>query len=327
MPGRKSYLKFALQTNPQKSIMKGETDRVAKKRYDSKDRQKINRKYKDRLFRFIFQDKADLLELYNAINGTDYQNTEDLKITTLEDVLYLGMKNDLSFLLSASMNLYEHQSTWNENMPLRGLLYFAELYQNYLEENGYRLTGTGRRLPLPFPRYVVFYNGTKEEPDQTQLLLSDSFPKQDSGKLPCLECRAEILNINRGHNQAIMNHCRRLKEYSEFIEEIRQNLNKGLRLEDAVELGIDACIKRGILADILTKSKTEVRKMLLTEYDEKAEREYLQKEALEIGLEEGEDRVNRLNALLLKQNRMADIERAIKDREYQKKLFQELGIQ
>ena len=286
MPGRKSYLKFALQTNPQKSIMKGETDRVAEKRYDFKDRQKINRKYKDRLFRFVFQNKQDLLELYNAINGTDYQHTEDLKITTLEDVLYLGMKNDLSFLLSASMNLYEHQSTWNENMPLRGLLYFAELYQNYLEENGYRLTGTGRRLP-------------------------------------CLECRAEILNINRGHNQAIMNHCRRLKEYSEFIEEIRQNLNKGLRLEDAVELGIDACIKQGILADILTKSKTEVRKMLLTEYDEKAEREYLQKEALE----EGEDRVNRLIALLLKQNRMADIKRAVKDREYQKKLFQELGIQ
>lgn len=327
MSGRKPYLSFALQTDPQKSIMKGETDRVAEKRYDFKDRQKINRKYKDRLFRFVFQDKQDLLELYNAINGTDYQHTEDLKITTLEDVLYLGMKNDLSFLLGASMNLYEHQSTWNENMPLRGLLYFAELYQNYLEENGYRLTGTGRRLPLPFPRYVVFYNGTKEEPDQTQLLLSDAFPKQDSGKLPCLECRAEILNINRGHNQAIMNHCRRLKEYSEFIEEIRQNLNKGLGLEGAVELGIDACIKRGILADILTKSKTEVRKMLLTEYDEKAEREYLQKEALEIGLEEGEDRVNRLISLLLKQNRMADIERAVKDREYQKKLFQELGIQ
>ena len=242
MSGRKPCRSFAWQTDPQKSIMKGETDRVSEKRYDFKDRQKINRKYKDRLFRFVFQDKQDLLELYNAINGTDYQNTEDLKITTLEDVLYLGMKNDLSFLLGASMNLYEHQSTWNENMPLRGLLYFAELYQNYLEENGYRLTGTGRRLPLPFPRYVVFYNGTKEEPDQTQLLLSDAFPKQDSGKLPCLECRAEILNINRGHNQAIMNHCRRLKEYSEFIEEIRQNLNKGLGLEDAVELGIDACI-------------------------------------------------------------------------------------
>ena len=259
---------------------------MSNKRYKIKTAQKINRKYKDRLFRFVFRDKKDLLELYNAINGTDYHNTEELEVNTLEDVLYLGMKNDMSFLLDTSMSLYEHQSTWNENMPLRGLLYFAELYQRYLEENGYRLTGTGRRLPLPFPRYVVFYNGTKEEPDQTQLLLSDSF-KGVEGEVPSLECRAVVLNINYGHNQAIMERCRRLKDYSEFIEEIRRNLRAGMVLEDAVEQGINACMERGILSDILSKSKMEVRKMLLTEYDERAEREYLRKEAIEIGLEEG----------------------------------------
>ena len=267
--------------------MKGETNRVKRKRYKFRTAQRINRKYKDRLFRFVFQDKKDLLELYNAINGTDYQDAEMLEINTLEDVLYLGMKNDLSFLLCDTMNLYEHQSTWNENMPLRGLLYFAELYQRYLEENGYRLTGTGRRLPLPFPRYVVFYNGTKEEPDQMQLLLSDSFQSQGKDELPSLECRAVVLNINYGHNQAIMERCRRLKDYSEFIEEIRRNLRAGMVLEDAVEQGIEACMNRGILEDILRKSKMEVRKMLLTEYDEKAEREYLRKEAIEMGLEEG----------------------------------------
>ena len=166
-------------------------------------------------------------------------------------------------------------------------MYFAELYQRYLEENGYRLTGTGRRLPLPFPRYVVFYNGTKEEPDQIQLLLSDSFQSQGKDELPSLECRAVVLNINYGHNQAIMERCRRLKDYSEFIEEIRRNLRAGMVLEDAVEQGIEACMNRGILEDILRKSKMEVRKMLLTEYDEKAEREYLRKEAIEMGLEEG----------------------------------------
>ena len=259
---------------------------MSNKRYKIKTAQKINRKYKDRLFRFVFRDKKDLLELYNAINGTDYHDAEELEVNTLEDVLYLGMKNDMSFLLDTSMSLYEHQSTWNENMPLRGLLYFAELYQRYLEENGYRLTGTGRRLPLPFPRYVVFYNGTKEEPDQTQLLLSDSF-KGVEGEVPSLECRAVVLNINYGHNQAIMERCRRLKDYSEFIEEIRRNLRAGMVLEDAVEQGINACMERGILSDILSKSKMEVRKMLLTEYDERAEREYLRKEAIEIGLEEG----------------------------------------
>lgn len=275
-----------LQDGYGKRIMKGETNRVSDKRYKIKTAQKINRKYKDRLFRFVFRDKKDLLELYNAINGTDYHDAEELEVNTLEDVLYLGMKNDMSFLLDTSMSLYEHQSTWNENMPLRGLLYFAELYQRYLEENGYRLTGTGRRLPLPFPRYVVFYNGTKEEPDQTQLLLSDSF-KGGEGEVPSLECRAVVLNINYGHNQAIMERCRRLKDYSEFIEEIRRNLRAGMVLEDAVGQGINACMERGILSDILSKSKMEVRKMLLTEYDERAEREYLRKEAIEIGLEEG----------------------------------------
>ena len=300
---------------------------MAKKRYHSKHAQKINRSYKDSLFRFVFAEKKDLLELYNAINGSHYENTEDLEVNTLEDVLYLGVKNDLSFLLGSSMNLYEHQSTWNENMPLRGLFYFSELYQNYLKAEGLRLTGTGRRLLLPLPRYIVFYNGTKEEPDEAQLLLSDSFPEPKGGELPALECRAQVLNINSGHNQEIMKRCHRLKEYSEFIGEIRCRLQSGLKLEDAVEQGIEACIRRGVLSDILSRSKMEVRKMLLTEYDEKAEREYLQKQSREEGVQQGEDRVNRLIRLLLEQNRIADIEKSVKNPDYQKKLFQEFDIQ
>ena len=300
---------------------------MAKKRYHSKHAQKINRSYKDSLFRFVFAEKKDLLELYNAINGSHYENTEDLEVNTLEDVLYLGVKNDLSFLLGSSMNLYEHQSTWNENMPLRGLFYFSELYQNYLKAEGLRLTGTGRRLLLPLPRYIVFYNGTKEEPDEAQLLLSDSFPEPKGGGLPALECRAQVLNINSGHNQEIMKRCHRLKEYSEFIGEIRRRLQSGLKLEDAVEQGIEACIRRGVLSDILSRSKMEVRKMLLTEYDEKAEREYLRKQSREEGVQQGEDRVNRLIRLLLEQNRIADIEKSVKNPDYQKKLFQEFDIQ
>ena len=300
---------------------------MAKKRYHSKHAQKINRSYKDSLFRFVFAEKKDLLELYNAINGSHYENTEDLEVNTLEDVLYLGVKNDLSFLLGSSMNLYEHQSTWNENMPLRGLFYFSELYQNYLKAEGLRLTGTGRRLLLPLPRYIVFYNGTKEEPDEAQLLLSDSFPEPKGGGLPALECRAQVLNINSGHNQEIMKRCHRLKEYSEFIGEIRCRLQSGLKLEDAVEQGIEACIRRGVLTDILSRSKMEVRKMLLTEYDEKAEREYLRKQSREEGVQQGENRVNRLIRLLLEQNRIADIEKSVKNPNYQKELFQEFDIQ
>ena len=123
-----------------------------------------------------------------------------------------------------------------------------------------------------------------------------------------------------------MKRCHRLKEYSEFIGEIRRRLQSGLKLEDAVEQGIEVCIRRGVLSDILSRSKMEVRKMLLTEYDEKAEREYLRKQSREEGVQQGEDRVNRLIRLLLEQNRIADIEKSVKNPDYQKKLFQEFDI-
>ena len=251
-------------------------------------RRKVNRKYKDVLFRFIFRDKKDLLSLYNAINGTDYQNPEELEINTLENVIYMKMKNDLSFLVGASMNLYEHQSTWNPNMPLRGLFYFAELYERYVNSQGYRLTGS-TRIPLPFPNYIVFYNGMEWEAEQTELTLSEAFEEQGEDRKPALECRATILNINSGHNRELMEKCRRLEEYAEFIQRIRDNLQKGMRLEGAVERAIEYCLAHGILADILRKGQMEVRNMLLEEYNEKADREYLRKESLEEGIKQGRE--------------------------------------
>ena len=92
----------------------------------------INRQYKDRLFKRIFRDKKDLLELYNAMNDTNYSNPEEIEVNTLEGVVYMGMKNDVSFLFTEVLNLYEHQSTFNPNLPLRGLLYFAKLYQKII---------------------------------------------------------------------------------------------------------------------------------------------------------------------------------------------------
>lgn len=99
---------------------------------------KINKKYKDRVFRVIFHEKKDLLELYNAINDSNYTNPDDLTITTIEDVVYMGMKNDLSFIIGDVMNLYEHQSSFSPNLPLRGLFYFSSLYREYIEPVKYR---------------------------------------------------------------------------------------------------------------------------------------------------------------------------------------------
>ena len=109
-----------------------------------------DRKYKDRLFRLVFSDKKDLLDLYNAVNGTDYQNPEELEVNTLENVLYLSMKNDLSFLIDAELNLYEHQSTCNPNMPMRGFLYFGDLYSAYIALREINLySSTAKQFPIP----------------------------------------------------------------------------------------------------------------------------------------------------------------------------------
>ena len=110
----------------------------------------VKRKYKDILFRYVFRGKKEILQLYNAINNTNYTNADDLAITTMEDVIYVGMKNDLSFIIVNELNLYEHQSTINENMPLRGLLYFARLYESYLDTRELN-RHQRRRIPLPFP--------------------------------------------------------------------------------------------------------------------------------------------------------------------------------
>ena len=171
-----------------------------------------NMKHKDVLFRMIFSDKKDLLELYNAVNDTDYQDMDALTITTLEDALYMGYKNDISFLFGEMLSLYEHQSTPNPNMPLRGLLYFARNYQAYIDRNHLDIySSVLQRIPLP--QYIVFYNGTQEMPERKILRLSDAFPKHP-GKIPCLSCEASLLNINYGKNKKIMDRCRKLKEYA-----------------------------------------------------------------------------------------------------------------
>ena len=186
-------------------------------------KQTHNRQYKDRLWRMIFNNKEDLLQLYNAINYTDYQNPDDLEVNTLEDVLYLSMKNDVSFLVGGTMNLYEHQSTFNPNMPLRGVFYFSRLYEGYVADNNLMIYHE-KRVRLPKPKYIVFYNGTKNQPDSMELKLSDCFENTDNDA-PCLECTATMLNINYGHNQELMKHCRRLKEYSNVSANVTYKYN------------------------------------------------------------------------------------------------------
>ncbi len=224
---------------------------------------KINRKYKDSLFRKIFTDKKDLLELYNALNHTEYSDERELTVTTLEDVVYLSMKNDVSFLLGGTMNLYEHQSTCNPNMPVRGLMYFSRLYQDYIDKEEINIFSTVLKR-LPFPNFIVFYNGTKETPDEEILKLSDAFGQSEAGREPSLECRAVMLNINYGHNLELMKKCQRLEEYSVFVSEVRKAMETGRDMREAVDSAVDTCIENGILRDILIRERAEVINMILS---------------------------------------------------------------
>lgn len=246
----------------------------------------INRNYKDRLFRLAFQEKEDLLDLYNAVSGRQYTNPEDIIITTLTDAIYLGMKNDISFLVSDVLNLYEHQSSFNPNMPVRGLNYFADTYREYIEINGLDIYGE-KLIRLPMPQYIVFYNGMREEPDRVELRLSDAFLCQNPEEKGCLECRATMININYGHNEELMDRCKRLKDYAVFVNRIRENERRGMALNEAVELAVNSCINEGILADILKKNRAEVCNLILYEYDEQKQLAIAREGAKKAGREEG----------------------------------------
>lgn len=243
---------------------------------------KINRQYKDRLFRLIFADeknKANTLALYNALNNSSYQDTGDLELTTIDDVIYIRMKNDLSFIIADSMNLYEQQSSHNPNMPLRGFLYFASLYEKYLSVNAFTLH-TKNQVRIPTPNYVVLYNGTEERPAVQELKLSDAFqlPATDGA----YEWTAKVININHKDNTALLQKCKPLRDYAFLISRI-QTYQKTFSLIDAIEKAVDECINSDILSDFLRAHRSEVLNVYLAEVNE----ELIMKTSKEEGRAEG----------------------------------------
>ena len=264
----------------------------------SSDRTKhvfVQKKYRDALFRKIFHQKDVLLELYNALSGNHYTDVSELIINTIDDVIYLGYKNDISFIVRGTLNLYEHQGTLNPNMPLRGLIYFGKQYEGYIKQHSLNIYGK-RQVMIPFPQYVIFYNGVDPFPsgeDYMELHLSDAFIQSDHehGK-PCLECTARVYNINYGHNKDLMKRCRTLEEYSIFISRISGYVREDVPLRDAIDTAVQDCIRDHILRDFLLKHRAEVVGMLLEEFDMeeyiRMERRDSYADGLEDGLSKGE---------------------------------------
>ena len=225
----------------------------------------INRQYKDRVFRFYFgYSKENCLSLYNALNGSNYTDPEQLIFNSLDNVIYMGMKNDLAFRLYLDENFYEHQSSWNPNAPLRGLFYIAKDLEGYVSSQPLSIYSS-RLIKIPTPHYVIFYNGIdKDIPDHMELRLSDAFEKPGG----CLELTAQVYNINIGHNEELMRRCKPLHDYAQLVHLIRRNQDKGMELNQAVDEAVTECIRSGIMADFLRKHRSEVVGMILTEYNE-----------------------------------------------------------
>ena len=229
----------------------------------------------------LFQDKNNLLELYNAISGKHYTDPGILEINTLENAIYMTVKNDISFLIDGRLSLYEHQSTYNPNLPLRFLIYIAKLYSRMTRNAN--LYGT-KVIRIPPPEFLIFYNGKEELPDRTVLNLSDMYEKEDPHA--GLELSAVMLNISGEHNQKLKEACRTLREYSIYTDKVRKYVGE-LELADAVERAIRECIAEGVLKDFLEKHRAEAKELSIFEYDQEKHMRQEREEAYNEGVKEG----------------------------------------
>lgn len=260
---------------------------VVRKNYTADSKRKVNkvvkanRKYKDTVFRMLFSDRNNLLSLYNAVNGSNYEDPDALEIVTLENAVYMGMKNDLAFIVDTGLFLYEHQSTYNPNMPLRDLFYISGEYQKLVNHKSLYSSVLQK---LPAPNFIVFYNGSEREEDCWTNYLSESY--ENLAGEPNLELKVLTLNINEGHNPELMEQCQILREYAQYVAKVREYAREA-DLDTAVEQAVNDCIQNGILAEFLRKNKSEVIAMSIFEYDKEEEERKLRKAEYEAGVADG----------------------------------------
>ena len=201
---------------------------------------KPQRAYRDSLFRDIFNNADRLPEIYEALLGVR-TTASDITLATINETLFSGIKNDVGFIVgNQHVLLTEHQSTVNANMPLRMLMYLSEVYRRYVDADAvYRK----RLIPLPAPKFYVFYNGIEKMPDTWSLHLSDAF----EGRKADLELAVEIININNQPGRPILEKCHALKSYSVFVAKVRESVKNGSTLEAAVGEAVRYCIANDYL--------------------------------------------------------------------------------
>jgi predicted transposase/invertase (TIGR01784 family) len=242
----------------------------------------VNRNHKNSVFSSLFSDPDVLRELYSAIEGVTIPPDTPIDINSLTGILYKDQINDVSFIIDNRLVvLVEHQSTINDNIPLRLLMYIARLYEKIVNR---KKLYQAKLEKIPKPEFIVLYNGKYKYPDYKELRLSDAFKDieglkiTDKNKIP-LELIVQVYNVNHGHNSEILKKCETLDNYSVFVNKIREYQKKENSLEKGVRNAINYCIKKNILKEYLEAHGSEVYNMLLTEWN--------QDEAIEVAREEG----------------------------------------
>jgi len=250
----------------------------------------VNRNHKDSVFSFLFSNPDVLRELYSAIEGVTIPPDIPIDINTLSDVLFITQINDVSFLIDNRLVvLIEHQSTINENIPLRLLEYIGRIYEKIIDhEKKYQKN----LIKIPRPEFIVLYNGIDEYPDYSELKLSGAFLNVEGIKLAGidkipLELIVQVYNINHGHNPEILKKCKTLDNYSFFIDKIREYQKKGKSLEDSIKPVINYCIANNILKKFLEENSSEVTNMIFGDYDRDTDIAVNRREAWEDGRVEG----------------------------------------
>ena len=241
------------------------------------------RNHKDNVFCMLYREKKNLLSLYNAMNGTSYGNEGELEVVTLDGAFCMKMKNDAAFVINSGMNLYEQQASVNPNMPLRDLYYVVEELKKIAPPGGLHRTS---KVPIPAPRFVVFYNGVKPQPERQEYRLSDLFEKKEEE--PELELRVTVLNINRGCNEELLRQCESLRGYMGFVGKVRDKRAAGMELKRAVSEAVSECITGGILAEFFKEHKEEIVEMGIYEFDQEIYDQVLREDGEAIGIKKGE---------------------------------------
>ena len=244
----------------------------------------INRKYKDSVFRMIFSEKDKLIELYNAIFDTAYTEDDRVDITTIEDVIFKTMKNDISFVMDGKfVLLIEHQSSINNNMCLRDLLYADELIRRMIDPKDLYKESP---VKIPNPKFVVLYNGERYMPPFDEKKLSDNFLNEEPEY--SLQLKLDVYNINIDAGSKLLEKSPTLKQYSMFVERVRRySKNKEtLNERDMVEI-MESCIKDGILPEFLSKYGREAVGMMFKELTQEEAREMSRQDGYDLGIEQG----------------------------------------